>query len=348
MMNKTVENSTLNDTNFQQVSIDDSLFISAFIFYFLFYTGAILDIFVIYVMVRSGQLRKNISSFLIFHLSLTHLLFHIVFAMNLSGGLRKRDVVTCRASAFVERACPAAIFSTLIAIAWDRHKNILQPFKSLVPKPLKTYLMMVAVIWIYAGLSSVSFVNSVTVQSVNDCRMVNNTQQCEKYTFCNTPSNWRIQISQTIYFIVAFVIPLSYMAVVYTRIAVRLWKRSKNGMIHSAVAKHKSKSIRLLVVAVLGFVVCWGPSILLNMLDKYRALEGIHAEKLYIARLWFLYIAPASSSCINTAVYAFFCPEFRKNSIKFACCCCCCRSCRDQRVSPDEIRMNSTRQKTVR
>ena len=354
-MNKAVENATFvpstpNSTvHVRVVSIDYFFvrFMSLIVFSILSSIGTILDIFVIYVMVRSGQLRKNISSFFIFHLSLTHLLFHIVFAMTFTRGLQKRDVVMCKVSAFIEHACPAAIFSTLVAIAWDRHKNILQPFKSLISKPLKSYLMMVAVIWIYSGLSSVSFVNSVTVQSVNYCRTVNNTQQCEKYMICETPSDWAIQVSQTIYFIVAFVIPPSYMTVAYTRIAVRLWKRSKNGMIHSAVAKHKSKSIRLLVVAVLGFVLCWGPSILTNMLHEYEAMDGLAREERFILMFWLTAIVPASSSCINTAIYAFFCPEFRKNSIKFACCCCCCRSCRvissNHRVGPREIRMKKTR-----
>ena len=173
--------------------------------------------------------------------------------------------------------------------------------------------------------------------------------------FCDTSrSTWQIQLSETIYFFVAFIMPLSYIAVAYTRIAVRLWNRSKNGAIHSAVAKHKSKSIRLLVVAVFGFVLCWGPSILGSMLAKYEVFDGVPGVTKYFLMVWFMFIAPASSSCVSTAVYAFFCPEFRKNSIKFACCCCycccCCKSSRNHRISPDdEIRLQtSTWQTSIR
>ena len=298
--------------------------VSKAIFYFLFCVGGFLDVFVIYVMVRSGQLRRNISSFLIFHLSFTHLLFHVVLAIMSfkDGSVSERSVLRCKMSAFIEHACPAAIFSTLVAIAWDRQKNILQPFKSLVAKSVKSYLLMVAVIWTYAVVSSVAFVHSVSVRTYNDrCRMVtNNTKtECIPYTLCHKPPDWKTQTSETVYFMVALFIPLSYMLVAYTRIAVRLYKRSKYKMIHSAVAKHKTKSIRLLVAAVLGFVICWGPSILFRFFNQYLLSQSF---VIFILNIWFNYTAPASSSCVNTAVYAYFSPEFRKNCIKFGCCCC--------------------------
>jgi len=60
-----------------------------------------------------------------------------------------------------------------------------------------------------------------------------------------------------------------YMFFTYTRIAVSLWKRSKNGTIHGAVAKSKVKSTRLMVVAVLGFALCWGPTFWVELLLVY-------------------------------------------------------------------------------
>ena len=323
------------------------------IFSVVSFIGIILDVFVIFVMVRSGQLRRNTSSFLLFHLSVTHLLFHVVVpAVTIRGNTLQRSSNTmCKVAAFVEHACPAAIFSTLVAIAWDRHKNILQPFNSLVAKTMKSYLLLVAVIWSYAVISSASFVVSTTARSDNICSIGNNTQQrCEEYKSCRTPSDWKINLSVTFYFLVAFVIPLSYMTFAYTRIAVRLWKRSKSGIIHSAVAKHKTKSIRLLLVAILGFVICWSPSILINLLDKYGVLKDLPLdlkEKLKL-KLWCHFIAPASSSLINTAVYGYFSPEFRKNCVKFGCCCCSscqpfiqsCSQCGvDHRVGLDETSM---------
>lgn len=343
---------SLHDSEPGETSPNHQLVYTFFIIFSLvFFVGLILDIFVIFVMVRSGQLRRNISSFLLFHLSVTHLLFHVVVpAVSIRGNTLERSTnAMCKISAFIEHACPAAIFSTLVAIAWDRRKNILQPFKSLVVKTMKSYLILVAGIWTYAVISSASFVVSTTVRSRNVCSIVNNTQQeCEEYKSCRTPTDWKIQLSVTFYFLVAFVIPLSYMTIAYTRIAVRLWKRSQNGMIHSTVAKHKTKSIRLLLVAVLGFVICWSPGILVNLLDKYGVLDGLSLQNRVKLTLFCHYIAPASSSLINTVVYAYFSPEFRKNCVKFGCCCCnscqpfiqVCSKCGvDQRVGSNETSM---------
>ena len=345
-MNETAENRTHKDT---EAASSSPVFNDVFkiVFLVLFFVGLFLDVFVIYVMVRSGQLRRNISSFLLFHLSFTHLLFHVVFAVTIrADSFRETSALSCKMSAFIEHACPAAIFSTLVAIAWDRHKNVLQPFESLVAKTVKSYLMVVAVIWIYAVVSSASFVHSVTIRTDKVCSLENNTQHetCEEYKSCDTPIDWKIQISQTVYFLMAFFIPLFYMTFAYTRIAICLWKRNKNGMIHSAVIKHKTKSIRLLLVAILGFVICWGPSILVNLLEKYRIIGGLSFEGAVYAKLkaWSRFISPASSSWINTAVYTYFSPEFRKNCVKFGCCCCsACRvTAHDPRVSPDEARTN--------
>ena len=175
---------------------------------------------------------------------------------------------SCIASVLIRHACAAAIFNSLVAIAWDRHRNVLRPLKSLAPRHLKTYLMLVAAIWTYAFVTSVPFIYSVGIKSVVTCSRENNgTEKCkEQYSFCHSPSDWKTQLSRTFYFFLAYVFPLLYMFLAYTNIAVSSWKRSKTGIIHGAVAKCKVKSTRLMVVAVLGFVFCWGPTFWVDLL----------------------------------------------------------------------------------
>ena len=290
--------------------------------YVVFLSGAILNIMVVFVMVRSGKIRQNISSFLIFHLSVTHLCYFTVTLFYLGGAVYDMNSSTCKAVVLIDLACSAAIFTSLVAIAWDRHRNVLRPFKSLAPRHLKTFLMLVAAIWIYAFITSVPFIYSVKTDSEEICRKENNgTENCKEYSWCHLPSDWKTQLSKTIYFLLAFVIPLMYMFLVYTKIAVSLWKRSKNGTIHGAVAKCKVKSTRLMVVAVLGFVVCWGPTFWIDLLSVYGAVENT-----FILQIW-CWIAKTLSSCVNPVIYAFLSPEFRKHFLKFCCCCCTCRVC---------------------
>ena len=307
---------------------EDFIFLSIMIYYVLFLSGAVLNIIVVFVMARSGKIRQNISSFLIFHLSVTHLCYFSVTLIL--GGLylaSSRDHTldnssSCKASVLIDLACAAAIFSSLVAIAWDRHRNVLRPFKSLTPRHLKTFLTLLAAIWIYAFLTSFPFIYSVRTFSVVICpKDDNGTEPCKEFRWCHLPSDWITQLSKTIYFMLAFVFPLIYMFLTYTKIAVNLWKRSKNGTIHGAVAKCKVRSTRLMVVAVLVFVVCWGPTFWIDLLSVYGAFENT-----FILQIW-CWIAKTLSSCVNPVIYAFLSPEFRKHFLKFCCCCCTCRVC---------------------
>ncbi|XP_078343982.1 neuropeptide FF receptor 2-like [Oculina patagonica] len=316
-------NQTLETWNITSKTNPTPTYRSGFVYYWyiayyvLLSCGAVLNSMVVFVMLRSGKIWQNISSFLIFHLSVTHLLFHVTVPVFWSLHFSKGNSSSCKALVLVDLACAAAIFNSLVAITWDRHRNVLRPFKSLGPRHLKTFLMLVAAIWTYAFVTSAPFIYSVRKDSRVICSKKNNgTTTCKNYSFCHLPSDWKTQLSKTIYFLLAFVIPLMYMFIAYTKIAVSLWERSKNGTIHGAVAKSKVKSTRLMVIAVLGFVLCWGPKFFVDLLNAY----GVYSENNFELQIW-CFLAQTSSSSINPAIYAFFSPEFRKLFFKFCCCC---------------------------
>jgi len=119
-------------------------------YYALLLRGAVLNIMVVFVMVRSDNIRQNISSFLIFHLSVTYLLFHLSVPIFWNIQFSKGNSSSCKALGLIDYACAAAIFNSLVAIAWDRHRNVLRVFDSLAPRHLKTYFELIAAIWIYA------------------------------------------------------------------------------------------------------------------------------------------------------------------------------------------------------
>ena len=324
-LNATVESwSNSSDKNSSSPRFDrkDYVYLFRVAYFGLLSCGAVLNIMVVFVMVRSGKIRHNISSFLIFHLSVTHLLLHLTVPIFWNVHVSTGNSSSCKVLVFIDYACAATIFNSLVAIAWDRHRNVLRPFDCLAPRRLKTYFKLVAVIWIYAFITSVPFIYSARTETEVACSKENNaTKTCKEYNFCDLPSDWKTQLSKTLYFLLAFVIPLMYMFITYTKIAVCLWKRSKNGTIHGAVAKRKVRPTRLMVIAVLGFGLCWGPTFLVELLNVYEVRSGNN----FALRIW-CYLAQISSSCLNPAIYAFFSPEFRKLVSKF-CCCCCTRRC---------------------
>ena len=173
-------------------------------------------------------------------------------------------------------------------------------------------------------MTSTPFIYNVRTKSREICwKGGNATEKCRNCIFCDASSDWKTQLSQTLFFIMAFVFPFVYMLVTYTKIAVDLWQRSKNGKFHGAVAKCNARSIRLMVIALLVFGVCWGLNFIVDLLRVYGVLDNVSLESDIIVRILCL-IAQASSSCLNPVVYAFFCPEFRENCVKFFCCCFSC------------------------
>ena len=125
---------------------------------------------------------------------------------------------------------------------------------------------------------------------------------------------------------------LLYMFFAYGKIAVSLWNRSKNGSIHKAVAKAKMKSTRLVVAAVPVFVVCWAPTLELQLLEAYCIVENLSSKYLFIVYFWCI-ILQISSSSINPVIYAFLCPEFKRGVLRH-CCFCCSSNCPLGRVEP--------------
>ena len=150
----------------------------------------------------------------------------------------------------------------------------------------------------YAFVTSAPFIYSVRTDTEVICSKENNaTETCKEYNFCNLPSDWKTQLSKTIYFLLAIVTPLMYMFLTNTKIAVCLWKRSRNGVIHGAVAKCKVKSTHLMVIAVLGFGPCWGPTFWVELLNVY----GVRSENNLALRIW-CYLVQISRSCLKLVI----------------------------------------------
>ena len=288
------------------------------IFYFLVVCCMILNALVVYVMLRSRKIRKNVSSFLIFHLSLTHV-FYAIFPILTLIRVESPPILSCTGEEFAQNMFSASIFGSLTAIAWDRYKNVLQPFKSLAPRQLRTYLLLISSIWLYACVTSIPVIFTVQPRSFQRCWVDKNaTEHCENVFLCKSPADGRL--AKTMYFVLAFVVPFILMVIIYTKIAQRLWKGTKNGMIHGAVAKHKAKTVRLMVIAVFIFAVGWGFTLCVDCLRAYEVFVHLSFSQKYSLDMA-CDIAVALSSCLNPLVYAFFSPDFRKLCVKFSCCC---------------------------
>ena len=82
------------------------------------------------------------------------------------------------------------------------------------------------------------------------------------------------QVSTTVCFVFAFLVPLIVIFVLYTKIAFFLHQRIKIGMMHEVAARSNSKAVRMLTVAVLAGALFLGPAAFFAMLRSYGLFKS--------------------------------------------------------------------------
>ena len=135
-------------------------------------------------------------------------------------------------------------------------------------------------VWLYAIVVSIPYVVNMKGIPINkipetqgmDCK------SCADKKICDIPQNAMGQVSTTVYFVLAFLVPLVVIFVLYTKIAIFLHQRSNNGMMHKVATRSKSKAVRMLTVAVLAVHIIFRP------VDSLR-----HVEILRISQQHFIW-----------------------------------------------------------
>ncbi|XP_031564018.1 neuropeptide FF receptor 2-like [Actinia tenebrosa] len=283
----------------------------------LIITGIVLNTLVCYVMIKSKRYLKNISCFFITHMAAVDLfcrvvLIPVVVYMSLPTKA-VQSPIPCKISTFVSNSCAGAIFGSLVVIAIDRYRNIVHPLRSL--KKEKRPLFVVSLVWFYAIASSVMFLHTaqnVTLEKLPEGR---NMKLVGNPTSCNiSPDDYIGSISVTISAIMTFFVPLTILIITYTAIFVSLRRRCQRQLIHNAVAKAKGKAARMLVLVVVGFVLCFGPSVVVQLLRSYEVFAGENNQRpTMVIVVLVTDTLEFCSSLFNPLIYTFFSEDFRKD-----------------------------------
>ena len=274
-----------------------------------------------FVMLRGKRYKRNTSNFFILHLSIMELVSRLLIFPIVVYSLVTTSVtenVQCKFLTFVSTTFASATFISLAAIAFDRYQNILHPMQALKSKKKNVHLVFL--VWLYANIASLSSVVSVKSISVNEIPEAQgmDCESCTDIKICDIPQNAMGQASTTLYFSFTFLVPLILIFVLYTKIAIFLHQRSNNGMMHKVAARSKSKAIRMLVLAVIGYVLSLGPAALFAMLRSYGNLNNTSFNHMF-AVSWMVQIVTLTSSLANPIIYAYFNGDFRKELVRPFC-----------------------------
>ena len=280
--------------------------------------GIIVNAVICYVMVREKRYKRNGSNFFIMHLSVMELVYRfIIFPVIITFAVPTLGIksVQCKVITFFSKTCTSAIFVSLVAIATDRYQNIVHPLKTLKSKSKP--VLPVFLVWLYASIvscPSVISVESISVLEIPESRGMS-CDDCADKKLCDIPQNTLGQSSTTLYFLLAFVVPLTLISVLYTKIVISLHQRSNNGMMHTVAARSKSKAIRMLVMIVFGYILTLGPSVVFAMLRSYGVINNTSFDVMLLVSC-LVEFATYTSSLVNPLIYAYYNGDFRKELVR--------------------------------
>lgn len=266
----------------------------------------------LYIILRKTG-AKSVANMLIGNMALADLIT-TVFAMTYSvaffytqerwfGGVFGE--ITCKLSQFPLAVSIAASILTILVISVGRYLAVFYPLKG---KFLRKSKLMTAVIW------SVSVV--IACPTLYPFQVVQDTPEGPFYCTVEWPggreeTNRIQQIYNLLLFILLYCVPLAVSAVIYFAIGWRLWKRQVPGYSldanKKAAAKTKRKVIKMLIVIIVIFAICWAP---MHVMHYYMSEPEWETIPIWVKVLC-LWIAHANSA-INPYVYIVLNDSFRK------------------------------------
>ncbi|XP_013189300.1 RYamide receptor [Amyelois transitella] len=218
----------------------------------------------------------------------------------------------CPFCPFVQALSVNVSVFTLTAIAVDRHRAIITPLSAHTSKRIAK--VIIVFIWLLALSLAAPMAMSWEVIMEDELDPI--TNQIYKKPFC-APSEFgshSLAIYRLLLYIFQYVIPLCVITFAYAHMAMKLWgARAPGNALEARDANHmknKKKVIKMLVLVVALFALCWLP------LQSYMLLQSFFPsinEYRYINVLFFCFDWLAmSNSCYNPFIYAIYNEKFKK------------------------------------
>uniref|UniRef100_A0A3Q0QZ56 Neuropeptide FF receptor 2 n=1 Tax=Amphilophus citrinellus TaxID=61819 RepID=A0A3Q0QZ56_AMPCI len=287
---------------------------------------------VCFIVLRSKNMR-TVTNLFILNLAISDLLVGI-FCMpttlvdNVITGWPFGRVV-CKLSGMVQGISVSASVFTLVAIAIDRFRCIVYPFKQKLT--IATSKLIIVIIWALAA--AIMCPSGVMLQVTKEQRVrivLGSNNDTRPFYWCreNWPNQEMRKIYTTVLFANIYLAPLSLIVIMYARIGFTLFKTtipnnklSMEGR-HTITRKKKRVIMMLLVVALL-FILSWLPLWTLMMLSDYVNLTQHQYRVINIYMYPLAHWLAFSNSSINPIIYGFFNENFRRGfqaAFKFQLC----------------------------
>ncbi|XP_077595428.1 pyroglutamylated RF-amide peptide receptor [Stigmatopora nigra] len=230
-------------------------------------------------------------------------------------------VLVCKTVPFVQTTAVVTCILTMTCIAIERYLGIVFPLRIRQQSTSKRAYTMLGVVWLSSVIvgSPMLFVQQLIVKY--DFVYDNHHVCCQEI--------WRSvsdrQAYTTFIMVALFLLPLATMLFLYTRIAFELWIRKRvgdssvlNTMNHRELVKmdrKKKRAVKMMVIIVLLFTVCWAPFHTVHMLFEYYDLESKYDGVTLNMIVAVVQAIGFFNSFNNAIVYAFMNENFKKSCV---------------------------------
>uniref|UniRef100_A0A1A7W718 Neuropeptide FF receptor 2 n=2 Tax=Iconisemion striatum TaxID=60296 RepID=A0A1A7W718_9TELE len=277
---------------------------------------------VCFIVLRSKNMR-TVTNLFILNLAVSDLLVGI-FCMpttlldNIITGWPFGSLV-CKMSGMVQGISVSASVFTLVAIAVDRFRCIVYPFKQKLT--ISTATLIIVVIWVLAV--SIMCPSGVMLQVTKEHSvrvLLGYDNKTSPFYWCREkwPNQDMRKIYTTVLFANIYLAPLSLIVIMYARIGITLFKTTvptggKPGPNNRHnVSKKKQRVIKMLLIVALLFILSWLPLWTLMMLSDYASLTEQQQRIINIYIYPFAHWLAFFNSSVNPIIYGFFNENFRR------------------------------------
>ncbi|XP_063077220.1 neuropeptide FF receptor 1-like [Engraulis encrasicolus] len=240
------------------------------------------------------------------------------------------DAVVCKMSGLVQGASVSASVFTLVAIAVERFRCIVYPFQPKLTQ--RQAVITIAFIWALAIVIMCPSAATLTVTKDEFHFMVDGINNAT-YPLYTCWENWPDQSMRKIYTTVLFshiyLAPVTLIVIMYTRVAVKLFKspaQLREGRAEEddrRIYRRKIKVIHMLLIVALLFTISWLPLWTLILLTDYGSMTPSQINVLSAYVFPFAHWLAFFNSSVNPVVYGYFNENFRRGfqaAFKFQLC----------------------------
>uniref|UniRef100_A0A8C9V295 Type II GnRH receptor n=1 Tax=Scleropages formosus TaxID=113540 RepID=A0A8C9V295_SCLFO len=291
----------------------------------LFLFAAVSNLAVVVSVVRgrgrrlAAHLRPLILSLAVADLMMTFIVMPLDMVWNVTVQWYAGDTM-CKLLCFLKLFAMHSSAFILVVISLDRHHAILHPLDSFDANRRNKRMLLLA--W---SLSLLLASPQLFIFRVIKAEGVDFTQCVTHGSF---QEHWQETVYNMFHFITLYVFPLLVMSCCYIRILVEINRqihKNKDGESHlrrsgtDMIPKARMKTLKMTIVIVLSFVVCWTPYYLLGIWYWFQP-KMLKLTPEYVHHL--LFVFGNLNTCCDPVIYGLYTPSFRAD---LAVCWCCQR-----------------------